>query len=179
MVYRTAPYNGAFGGWIYPAAWQDTTARSVRLSLAPGRTYCVEVRVRDASGNVSHWSSERCITRALDDRSLSASSAWYRGTASHYYYDTYTTTKRASVTMSLAKAHVDRVGVLVIECPRCGTVGVYLGSALLAKINLAHSTGVLRLIVLPHFSLRTTTVSVRTLSSGREVTVDGLAATQA
>lgn len=178
VVYRSATYGGTFGAWIYPRTWQYTTARSVRLSLAPGGTYCVAVRVRDASGNVSHWSSPRCITRVLDDRALAASSSWSRGTASHYYFGTYTTTTHANVALSLANARADRVGVLLIECPRCGTVGVYLGSTLLAKIDLAHATRVLRLIMLPRFSLRTTTVAVRTLSTGREVTVDGLAATQ-
>ncbi|MDQ1747694.1 MAG: hypothetical protein QOD07_1957 [Frankiaceae bacterium] len=177
VVYRKAGYDGTFGGWVYPPSWQYTTASSVRLSLAPGDTYCVAVRARDASGNVSKWSSPHCIARVLDDRSLSASSAWTRGTASHYYLGTYTTTTRSSAALTLAGARADRVGVLAIECPKCGTLGVYLGSTLLSRIDLAHSTRVLRLVLLPRFSLRTATVTVRTLSSGLETTVDGLVAT--
>lgn len=68
-----------------------------------------------------------------------------------------------------------RLGLVATKCPSCGVVGVYVGSTLLAKVNLAAArTSYANIISLPRISLRTTRVTVKVLTSGKPVQIDGL-----
>jgi hypothetical protein len=66
-------------------------------------------------------------------------------------------------------------GIVATKCGSCGIVGVYVNGSVIVKINLdADSTHYRQLILLPRFSRRTGTVTVKVLTSGKAMEIDGL-----
>jgi hypothetical protein len=176
--YERAAWKSGFGSWTAPSAWQ--TATNASGSIAAGYTYCYQVQAEDAVGHLSPWSSARCTARALDDRSLHTSRGWNRASGRGYYLGTYTTTKRKGATLSIGRVHLDRVALVAARCPKCGTVGLYVGTKLIKTINLRHATSQRKVVIaVPRFSLRTTTMKIKVLSSGKPVQIDGLAVSRA
>jgi hypothetical protein len=176
LRYRRAAYNSGFGAWTQPSAWQNLTARAVTATgLSRGYDYCYSVSAVDKAGNSSAWSSARCTAVPLDDRALTASRGWRSITGSAYYNHTARTATAHGSTLSRASATLDRVALLATTCRGCGTVGVYVGKQLLARVSLAATATHNRVLKpLPVFRMRTGTVSVKVLTSGKRVTVDGL-----
>jgi hypothetical protein len=172
-----APSNGSFGAWQTP--FTRTTARSVSLSgTGQGWTTCVSVRSRDTAGNVSAWVPSRCTTVPLDDRVLSGS-GWSRQSASGWFLSTYSSTTLQGATLTRTGLVTSRLHLIAQRCSTCGKVGVYLGSTLLATVDL-HATSTYRaLIALPRFSLRTTNVTLKVLTSGKPGRVDALVSSRA
>ncbi len=73
LRYRTAtPTSGFPSTYSTPSGWSRRTSTSVSVALAPGQEACVSARARDAAGNVSARSADRCTGTPIDDRSLSA-----------------------------------------------------------------------------------------------------------
>jgi hypothetical protein len=178
--YQRAAWNALLGPWTYPAAWQALHGTSIAASLPVGYTYCFSVRSIDNAGNASAWTASRCTARPLDDRSGTPSTGWLRGTNSAYYLGTYTQTTGLNRTLVRTGARLDRVGIVVTKCPTCGVVGVYVGTTLVGKVSLYSKTTVRKaVVVLPRFSLRLATVTVKVLSSGKLVQLDGLAISKA
>jgi hypothetical protein len=177
--YRKAGPSSGFGGFVAPTGWANlaSTARSVTLTgLALGYDYCLQVRGMDKAGNWSAWTAERCVARPLDDRALTVSTGWSRGTGSSYWNKTITSTKTLNKTAKRGSVRLDRVGIVATRGPGMGTVGVYVGTKLIGKISLAAASKHYRsLIVLPKFSFRTGTVTVKVLTSAKTVQLDGLA----
>jgi hypothetical protein len=180
VQYRRAAWNAAgFGTWVQPAVWQHTTARSGTLALAVGVDYCVSVRARDVAGNVSGWSVPRCVARALDDRAMVASAGWTRSSGTPYYLRTVTSTSTVGKVLTRTGARLDRVGIVATRCAKCGVIGVYVGAKLIGKINLASATTKRQqLIMLAPFSYRAGTITIKTLTTGKLVQLDGLLITR-
>lgn len=174
--YRRASATGPFSSRVYPAGWQVTPARSMTIFGVPGSMYCASARARDARPNLGGFSAERCSVVPLDDRALTASTGWTRASSTAYFLNTYTTTTRYGVKLTRTGLQTSRISLVATKCPSCGVVGVYVGSTLLGKVNLYSSTLKRKAVIaLPRFSLRTTTVTLKVLSSGKTVQVDGLA----
>jgi hypothetical protein len=57
--YRVTPKGQPTAPWLYPAALQKTTVTTASLTVGTG-TLCVSARARDAVGNTSAWTTERC-----------------------------------------------------------------------------------------------------------------------
>lgn len=175
---RTAPYNGAFTAWTYPASWQalSSSTTSVTASgLSQGVDYCFAVGATDQAGNTSTWSAQRCTARPLDDRALTLGTGWTRGTGANYWYQTISTTSTSAATATRSGAELDRVGIVATRGPGMGTVAVYAGATQLEQINLSSPTTHYRaLILLPPFSYRTATVQLKVVSQGKPVQIDGL-----
>lgn len=174
--YRRAPWNATFGGYLSPAGWLNTRSGQLSLAITPGNEYCFSVRARDVLGNVSGWSAERCVGSPLDDRSLTTSTGWSRLSAGGYYRSTYTSTTRQGVTMARTGVQAKRLVLVATRCSTCGTVAVYMGSTLVANVNLAASTTQRGYhVALPVFgSVRSGTVTIKVTSSGKTVQIDGL-----
>jgi hypothetical protein len=174
--YRGAPYNGPFGAFTYPSAWQQTTNRTATLRVAAaGYTYCFSVRSRDQAGNISPWSNPRCTAIPLDDRALAASSGWRRATGPEYWRKTYTTTTKRGATLTRTGAQLDQLGIVATKCLTCGSVAIYVNNQLIGNANLAAKTTQRKAVVmLPPFSYRTGTIVIRALSAGKTVTIDGV-----
>jgi dipeptidyl aminopeptidase/acylaminoacyl peptidase len=172
--YRTASSSGAFGNYVYPKT--GTTGRSYVLALAGGYEYCVSVRARDRVGNTSAWTAERCFSRPLDDRSLSAGTGWVRGTAAGLYYSTATSSTRydASLTRTIK---MKRGYLLATKCSTCGVVAVYLGTRYLTTINLYAATTQRQVLIgIPaQTSAISGTLRIATRSTGKLVQIDGFA----
>lgn len=80
-----------------------------------------------------------------------------------------------NATLVSGNLQTSRLGLVVTKCPTCGVVGVYVGSTLIAKVNLAASrTAYKQQVALPRISLRTTKVTIKVLTSGKTVQIDGL-----
>ncbi|MBE3076307.1 MAG: hypothetical protein IMZ75_15465 [Actinobacteria bacterium] len=175
--WQRAAFNGGFTAAVYPSTWQKTTAtRATLSSVAPGYTYCFSARARDRAGNLSAWSPPRCSAVALDDRSLTATSGWARVTGSVYYRGTATTTTRSAVTLTRKGVQARRIYLVATKCSTCGTVGVYWNGVLLKKVSLAAASTTRRnvLAVTTFTSVRTGTLSIRTLVNGKSVQIDGV-----
>ena len=180
LRYQRAVWNGTFGLWTYPSAWQALHVTSVAPTLSVGYTYCYAVRSVDHAGNTSAWTASRCTARSVDDRAGVISTGWIRGASSAYYLGTYTQTTGLSRTVTFKSARLDRVGIVATKCPTCGVVWVYAGPTVVGKVSLYSATTVRKaLIVLPRFSLRTASIVVKVMTSGKLVQLDGLAVSEA
>ena len=172
-----APSDGSFGAWSEPLSMQRllTTYKDVSRP-AEGWTACFTSRTRDAAGNLSAWASAmRCTAVPLDDRRFAASTGWTRGTTSGWFNGTSTSTTRYGATLSRANLVTKRLHLLALRCPSCGKVGVYVGGKLVGTVSLASSTTSRVTVALPTFSLTRATVTLKVLTSGKLVRVDGLA----
>lgn len=174
VQYRAASWNSGFGGYTTLAS--ATTATSRSITGGPGREYCFHVRARDHVGNVSAWSADRCAVLPMDDRSLStATSGWSRTLSSAAYRGTLTRTATVGAKLQLSGAQVDRIALVVTECATCGSVGIYVNGALWHTVGTASTTTRYQVILLPGtFSLRSATIVLKSLSSARQLIIDGL-----
>jgi hypothetical protein len=174
--YRRARYNGGVGAWTSPSAWRATPATSVTASLQPGYTYCFEVRARDHAGNLSTWSAPGCVARALDDRAATAPTNWARHASNAFYLGTYSQTRADGAKLTLPRVRADRVGIISRTCGTCGKISISLGGTRIAVVSLhSASTHRHRLILFSPFPMRTGTLTIRVISSGRLVRIDGIA----
>ena len=173
---RYASSSGRLGGYVYPAAWQGLRTRSLALRMGPGYQYCFSTRARDVAGNVGAWSAERCTAVALDDRAMSATRGWTRGTSTAYAYGTWSRAARSAVSLSRGSVQGRRIVLVATTCPTCGSVDVYHAGIRLGRVSLYSAKAAYRqLRWLPLQSVtRTGTVVVRTTSS-KPVYLDGVA----
>jgi hypothetical protein len=176
--WQRAAWNGGFAAAVYPATWQKTTGTKTLLSgVSPAYTYCFSARARDKAGNVSAWSAPKCSAVALDDRSLVAGTGWARTSSSDFYRSTATVTTRSDVTLTRTAVQANGIYLVATRCPTCGTVGVYWNGALIKKVSLYSSTTTRRSVIgiTTFTSVRTGTLTIRTLTSNKTVQIDGVA----
>ena len=175
--YRVATSRHKFSTYRRPSSWQATTARSVALSsLRAGSTYCISARSRDEAGNVSAWSEERCVARALDDRAMSASPAWRARSRGGYYQRTIESTRHMGARLTVSHARAERVALVATTCRGCGTVEVRQDGVLLKRIDLRTARTVDRAVfTVSTGMLRAGSISVLVTSVGMPVKIDGIA----
>ena len=176
---RIAPYNAGFGAWKPYATKPASTMSMTASSLRSGYTYCFRVRAVDLAGNTGNFSSARCTAVPLDDRALAATTGWTRATGASYWNGTSTNTSKQDKELTRTNAQLDRVAVIAARCSTCGVIGIYIGPHLIGKIDTSGSTLYRKLYVLSPFSYRTGTVTIKVLSSGKPVKIDGLGITRA
>ena len=174
--YRLAAWNGGFGKWNQPAAWQAITRSSVPMSVSPGRTYCFSVRAQDAAGNVQPtWSDARCTTVPVDDRALAATRTWTRMKSRPAYRGTLSRAVVPGARLRLVRARADQLALVVRTCPSCGRLAIYRSGVLWRTVNTHRATARNQvLVVLPRFSLRTLTIWLQP-TTNKPVYVDGIA----
>lgn len=173
--YRRAAYSGSFGAFVQPSAWQALSTTGVTSAQARGYTYCYSVQAQDRAMNLSSWSSEKCTAQALDDRAPTRSRGWTLATGPAYYAKTLLVSRTRGATLSIGKAAVDRIGLLVTKCPTCGSISIKVGTTVIARPSLFGSTtATQQWIPLKPFSLRTAKVTITVTSSHRLVEIDGL-----
>jgi hypothetical protein len=173
--WHRARWDGGFGSWHLAAS--HTTATQQTIALSPGYTYCLEVRAWDRASNRGAWSAPVCTARPLDDRGLAAAtSGWSRKTSSDDYLGTATTTTGYQRTLTRSGVQARTIGLVVATCARCGKVSVHIAGARVGVVDLHSSTTHRRRVVwLPSLpGLTSGTVTIRTVSSGANVTIDGL-----
>ena len=177
---KKAAWNGGFGAWTTPSAWSNLSASTTHVTagLSVGVDTCFRVEAFDSAGH-SSFSTTRCTAMPLDDKSLTASSGWSRVSTSGYYQDSYSSDTHLHATLTRTGAEFDRVALVATKCPTCGKVGIYSGSTQLATVDLhASSTTHQVTVVLARVSQRTATVTIKVLTSGKTIQIDGLGLTR-
>ena len=122
---RYASPSAALGAYTYPSNWQKLTSQSLTATLSAGYQYCFSVRARDRAGNTGAWSSDRCTSMPLDDRALSVSTGWARGSSTSYLFNTYSKTVKTSAQLTRSGVQSRRLALVATTCATCGTVDVY------------------------------------------------------
>jgi len=179
--YRTAPAGAATGlsGYVYPSTWQSLSILSLTANGSLHTRYCFSARARDAVGNLSAWTAERCEVVPYDDATLSAAGSWTRSKVSGWLAGTSSTTTVKGASLTTGTLYARQVGVLALTCPTCGSVSLLLAGKAVGTLSLATSSGsVRRLLLLPRFSTtRSGILRLVVSSNGKTVRVDGLAIT--
>ena len=175
--YRSAPWNGTFGG--YTKWLSGTTATSATLAkpaVGTGRTYCFSARAR-AGLRESTWTAETCTAVPLDDRSLTRSLGWTRISGATYYRSTAVRSYSFSRSLTRTGVVAKRVALVASTCPTCGSVRVYWNGVRVKTISLRSSTRRNRVLLgaLSFGSVRTGTLKLVVGTSSRRVKVDGVA----
>jgi hypothetical protein len=173
--FERAAYNGGFAPWT---TWRSgTTATGATFASRAGYSYCLEVRARDKALNLSGWSSPRCTTFPVNDTSLTASAGWSRLKASTRYLGTDSYTTRLNATLSLPKAYFRRMDLVATVCSGCGSVAVYFGTAYYGTFSLNAKSFGTRHLILVRSSTHVngpSTVTIKVVTSGKQVMIEGL-----
>jgi hypothetical protein len=176
---QVGTWQSPMSGWQYPAAWHGLTTSGLTAVVSPGKDYCYSVRARDRAGNVGEFGPAKCTAAPLDDRSLQTVGAWSRGTpsAAYYYEGTSTSTMARGATLTLAGTYARRVSVVAVRCPTCGAVDVIVDGKVIGRINLRSATNVFRSTQQVYLapSAKRSTITLRSVTAGRLVRIDGLA----
>jgi hypothetical protein len=171
---RIAPWNGGFSG--YTTIRSHVTATTQTFTGTLGNEYCFRVIAYDKAGNASAPTIDHCVVVPLDDRSLStATSGWTRSTSSAAFAGTTTRTTTAGARLSLGNAHVDRIALIVTQCSTCGRVTITLNGVAFKTVSTVGSTTHYKVVIVePPFSLRTTTIGLKAVDSGKNLIIDAL-----
>ena len=169
---RRARHDRDYAPWSAPVS---TPTAATTQALPAGHDTCVEVRARDRHGNLSPW-QQRCVSRPVDERSLTASSGWTRTARAGAYGGTVTATRRSGATLTLPASRAVRGWLVADRCPTCGAVDVLVSGRLVGTVSLrAASPQRSALLPLPGAGvLRAGPLVLRTRGTA-PVTVDGVA----
>ncbi|HET7530959.1 MAG TPA: hypothetical protein VFJ98_08380, partial [Mycobacteriales bacterium] len=173
--YTQAHSGERFRSAVYPSTWQGVTTHSVTRDQPLGTTDCFFVRARDAAGNKSFWTPNRCTTRPFDDRGLKADDRWVKRTGSSYWQHTVRRTTKRGATLTLASTTVKRIAVVATRCDGCGRIAVSVGGVRVGTFDLdAARTRYHRLFKLTLPSTMSGRVAVTVLTKRHRVEIDGL-----
>lgn len=174
---RVAPSRGSLGS--YTTLVRATRSRTRAVVATPGSTWCWSARARDAAGNTSAWSPDRCVTFALDDSALRPSGGFARVAGRSYFGGHALRASAKGARVLLATSSVRDLRLVATTCPTCGSVLVKIGRTTLATVSLRSARTVNRAVVtlLALVTPRVGAITVGVTSSGKPVVVDGLAVT--
>lgn len=171
--------------WIEPAAsvrggrWLSATSTtSATVRITPGGTYCIGVAARDTSGYLSAAAfPDECVVAALDDTSFHRSAGWTRISAARYYRSSALRTSRQGATLTVPVTGM-RLALVASTCPGCGTIEV-MGQTVSLESSKAADKRVIEIDLCgdeecPDYPYDMT-VTIRVVSDGRPVTIDGIA----
>jgi hypothetical protein len=175
LRHREAAYTGEMGPW---SEWEPGAADGLSpYSGKPGFTYCLAARATDDWGREGSWSTERCTTTPVDDRSLTRRGEWRRTTPLDTYRTTETTSRRRGDALVLHGVRATRLALVVTRMPGAGNVRVALNGEPLGTFRLrAAQVRKRALVEVARFSsLRKGRLTIRVVSrTGRPVRIDGV-----
>lgn len=172
VVVREAAWNGAFGE---PTTLADNTDDvDLTVGLAPGRTACASVQMRDAVGNLSTW-SERCTTAPVDDRAAKTTTGFIKVKGKGHYRGTAVTSVDKGARLTLAGARAKRLALVVARSADGGKVRVSFAGQDLGVYSLKGS-GTKKVVPVKTFGqVRSGKLVVTVVSpDGKRVTIDGV-----
>ena len=152
-------------------------ATSAGFKASPGYTYCFSVRAHDAAGKVSRWAHPACTAIPLDDRSLTRSAGWTALAGPGFYRSTALRSSSRGAKLTRTGPATTGIALLATTCPTCGTVKVYWNARLLRTVSLSSATRIDRKLipVVSWWVMHTGTLTIKVVSSGKKVIIDGLA----
>lgn len=177
VAYKEAAVGKGYSAWVYPAAWQATTATSVTWTPVAGTDRCFYVRARDAAGNLSGWSTATpaCAAAPQDDRALTATGTVARVTSTATYKGTITQLKASGATLAKAGEAGMRIALVTVNGPGQGTVDVYHAGVKIGQVSLVASRNTpLAVTYLPVSTFRTGEIKIVSVSAAQAV-IDGVA----
>ena len=177
--YRRARATGSFGKRKFFR--KNTKLRTASFPGKPGSTYCFSVRARDAAGNRSRFSRERCTAVPIDDRDLDKTQGWTLAKQPDAYKRTVVRTAKKGASLREQGVRARTIALIATRCARCGKVEIRLGGERIGVIRLnAKPFGTRTINVLPSSKrLRKGELTVTVTSTGRRVVVDGILASRA
>jgi hypothetical protein len=88
-------------------------------------------------------------------------------------------TSASGETLKRSNVFLNRVGVLATVCPGCGSVVVKVGATKIGTIKLDAATRADQVVrLLPAFGDTTGVVTLKSTTTGKEISIDGLIAMQ-
>lgn len=165
VAYRYASPGKLLSGFVYQPYWQGTASTSVSLSMPAGAQVCFAVRARDAIGNVTPWSAQRCALVPVDDRALTVSGSTSRITSSLALGGTVTRLNASGAAVSKGALAGDQVALVLLKGPGQGTVEVTVGKHVYGRYSLAATTWRREVLYLGGVFFTDATVRVRSVSS--------------
>ena len=136
--------EATFGSY---ATFTTGTALTPTYEGRPGTSVCFRARARDAAGNVSAWSGQRCSSIPLDDRAL-AGAQWTRADDPGSYRGTISKSDAEGATLTRTGAVAQRLGVVVTRCPGCGSLKVLWNGTTAGTVDLSSSVVRRKVVVL-------------------------------
>ena len=177
--YRRATATGGFGP--RKLLKKNTRRRTASFRGKPGSTYCFSVRAKDAAGNNSKFSRERCTAVPLDDRQIDEKEGWKLAKQPDAYKRTVVRSSKKGASLVEHDVHARGLALIATRCARCGKVVVRHGGARIGVINLSRKPfGTKMVNALPSSKrLRKGDVTVTIISRARRIVVDGLVTSRA
>lgn len=175
VIYRRASY--ASRTFTSSRTFRSTTpVTAATFAGYPGQTYCFRARARQADGAVSPYSSERCTSAPVNDRQMSRSTGWGRGSGSAYYAGTFVRATRAGATLKRSAVDTKQIWLVATKCRGCGVVDIYVGRTRVKRVSLDASSTLRRQMIYVKTLTRPTygTVTLRVASSRKPVIIEGL-----
>ncbi len=162
------------GGFTDPKVTQ-TISSPFNLEGTPGTTYCVKVQAKDAEGNFSVQSNQRCTTLPLDDESLNGGNAWKRVDQAGHYLGTVTRTDDKGAVLTRTNVKAKRLALVVAKYANGGSVKVTFDGQTLGTYSLEGS-GKKKVVPVAKFAeVKSGTVKITVVSQdGKKVDIDGL-----
>ena len=181
--YRSAKWNA---GFTTRKIWkQNTAAASAPFRARPGQTYCFSARghstVTRFGTNVGPWSTERCLTTPVDDRTATANGRWKQRSHPDYYRSTYRTTRHHGDTLTLKNVTARQLDLLVATGPGNGRISVTFAGTRLGSHRLTSDTNTTKQVLrVKRFAkARTGTLKItNTSATGKPVRIDGIYASR-
>jgi len=169
-----------WSGVEYPLrTWRSHVTRSSTVFQGSyGMSYCFRQRARDTVGNLSAFTHKAsCAAVPLSTDQLAHGGAWERTRRSYLFAGRGLVTDKKGAQISRNGVRATKLALLVTKCPGCGRIRVYWNGNTLKTIDLyASSTKHKQLVTLTSWSAaRRGNVSVKVVSSGERVLLEGLA----
>ncbi|MFN2544899.1 MAG: WD40/YVTN/BNR-like repeat-containing protein [Actinomycetota bacterium] len=173
---RTASYDRRLPGYRNGFRVGGLERTSFLWSASEGSTTCFEVRAIDRAGNQGRWSEQKCTAAPVDDRSLEGR-GWTHVHDARLFRGTALRSGTRGAELALPFVAARRLVLLAERCPRCGRVQVRWRGRVLGSFDLRaprfHRRARIALVDLA--SVRKGPLTIRVVSRGRPVTIDGLA----
>lgn len=152
----------------------DLTSGSLQVDALLGRTYCYEVQAVDKFDNLGQRSAKRCTTVPLDDKAL-AGSGWNRQTKYGQFRSTWTTTSTKGRILTRTGIKAKRLALVANRVSNGGVVEVRWNGTLVRTISLKGTAATKKVYPIATWAtVRSGTLQIKVVSSGRAVRIDGL-----
>jgi len=170
---RSASFSSGFSLWSLVK--NHVNASSFSYTGKPGRNYCFEARSYDTTGVVGAYSASRCTVTPIDERALT-SKGFAAVSSSKAFQGTLRRTKTKGATLTSALYRGYEVALLVQKGPGFGKIEVRYAGALLGTYSLAAAAVRNRVVLLikPIGLTKTGRVTIKVVTSGKPVAIDGL-----
>lgn len=177
ITYRSEKYSRSVLGRRNKApGLTGATTTTGTFTGQPGNTYCFEAKAHDVAGNLSAGSvGWNCATVPVDDKSLTHSSGWtQRSNQNGYFEKTFSVTTGLGKTLTLTGVKAKQVGILAKVCKTCGKLTFKFGGSTWMANLRANSTRTVLFYTPIYNGITTSSLVVKSTTSGKTVQVDGV-----